>query len=98
MILPVLAYGHPALRQACAAVEPNYPGLDKLVDDLWQTMYNAHGCGLAASQVGHTLQLFVVDSKSTYDSMDATRRPEYFAKDDTGIIETFINARIVTQS
>ncbi|MCD9016600.1 peptide deformylase [Fulvivirgaceae bacterium QH1ED-6-2] len=47
---------------------------------------------------GQALQLFVVDSKSTYDSMDAARRQEYFPEDDTGIVETFINAQVVAQS
>lgn len=60
-------------------------------------MYNAYGYGLAA-QVGQALQLFAVDSKSIYNSMDAGLRHEYFPEDDTGIVETFINAQVVAQS
>lgn len=60
-------------------------------------MYNAYGYGLAA-QVGQALQLFAVDSKSIYNSMDAGLRREYFPEDDTGIVETFINAQVVAQS
>jgi peptide deformylase len=60
-------------------------------------MYNAYGYGLAA-QVGQALQLFAVDSKSIYNSMHAGLRHEYFPEDDTGIVETFINAQVVAQS
>ncbi|RYY20837.1 MAG: peptide deformylase [Chitinophagaceae bacterium] len=98
MVLPILSYGHPILRSPCREVVFNEAGLNTLVDDLWHTMYNARGCGLAAPQVNRSLQLFVVDSQTTFRALKPEERPYYFEKDDEGIIETFINARIVESS
>ena len=63
MILPIVAYGHPTLRKKCDDITPGYPGLEKLVADLWETMYASHGVGLAAPQVNYPIRLFVMDSK-----------------------------------
>lgn len=57
-----------------------------------------HGCGLAASQLGLPIKLFIVDSKTTFENLAATDRGIYFDQDDKGIIETFINARITERS
>lgn len=97
MKLPVLSYGHSILTQPCKEVDTNDPGLDKLIDDMWETLYTANGVGLAAPQIGHALQLFIVDSEQTYLAMDDEDREEYF-RGDHGIRETFINARIIQRS
>lgn len=65
---------------------------------MWETMQNANGCGLAAPQIGQTKQLFIVDSTSVYQLMDAEDREHYFESEDHGIKETFINARITDYS
>jgi peptide deformylase len=65
---------------------------------MWETMQNANGCGLAASQVGQPIRLFIVDSKSTYENLDEPERQEYFDPSDKGIMETFINAQIIERS
>lgn len=62
MKLPVYIYGHPVLRRETKPVEPTYPGLKKLVDDMFETMYAAEGCGLAAPQVGLSIKLVVIDA------------------------------------
>lgn len=98
MKLPVWAYGHSILTQQCKDIDRNYPNLDQLIRDMWETMQHADGCGLAAPQVGRAIRVFVVDSKTTYDHMDAADRQRYFDKDDRGIMETFINARITGRS
>lgn len=98
MIRPILAYGHPVLRQKCDEVDRDLPGLDRLIADLWETMEHAKGCGLASSQTGIPIKLFVVDSKSTYENLSETERRLYYAQDDKGIKETFINARIIQRS
>jgi len=67
MIQPILAYGHNILRQKCHEIEKGYPGLDQLIADMWETMANASGCGLAAPQIGLPVKLFVVDSKTTFE-------------------------------
>ena len=62
MILPIYAYGQPVLKREGDEVSREYPELDKLIDDMFETMYNASGVGLAAPQVGLSLKLFVVDT------------------------------------
>lgn len=94
----ILAYGHNILKQKCKDIEKNYPELDKLIADMWETMQNANGCGLAAPQIGLPIRLFVVDSKTTFENLDETNRKIYFAQDDKGIRETFINAKIIELS
>jgi len=61
MILPIIGYGHAALRAKNQVVEPGHPGLSELIENMFETMYNAQGVGLAAPQVGVSLRLFVVD-------------------------------------
>lgn len=61
MKLPIYIYGHPVLRRPTEPVPADYPDLAKLVDDMFETMYAAEGCGLAAPQVGLSLKLVVID-------------------------------------
>lgn len=61
MILPVVKYGHPALRQKGARIESIDAGINRLIDDMFETMYAARGVGLAAQQIGQALQLTVID-------------------------------------
>lgn len=61
MKLPIYIYGHPVLRRPTEPVPADYPDLPKLVDDMFETMYAAEGCGLAAPQVGLSLKLVVID-------------------------------------
>lgn len=97
MILPIVAYGNDILRQPCAAIDVHYPALDALIDNMWQTLYIANGCGLAAPQVDHAIRLFIVDSVQTFEHMDARSRKKYFDTHE-GIQETFINAKIIERS
>lgn len=94
----ILAYGHHILKQKCNDIEKDYPELDKLIADMWETMENANGCGLASPQIGLPVRLFIVDSKSTFDNLGEEERKFYFPQDDKGIMETFINAKIIQRS
>jgi len=67
MVLPILKYGHPALRQKGAPVEKLTPQIGQLIGDLLDTMYAAAGVGLAAQQIGHALQLTVIDVRGVKD-------------------------------
>ena len=67
MVLPIIKYGHPALRQKGARVEKITPPIKQLIGDLLETMYAAAGVGLAAQQVGHALQLTVIDVRGIKD-------------------------------
>lgn len=62
MILPIVAYGTPVLKNRATEIPPDYPNLSTLIENLWETMYSASGVGLAAPQVGISIRLFVVDA------------------------------------
>src|SRR5580658_6406429 len=87
MILPIIAYGTPVLRKAGVEIKKDYPGLDKLIADMFETMESAKGVGLAAPQVNKGIRLFVVDSSKMYDEDE---------KND-GIREVFINAKKIEE-
>ena len=61
MILPVYLYGHPVLREEAEDIEPDYPELKKLISDMYETMYNSDGVGLAAPQIGKSIAVIVID-------------------------------------
>lgn len=92
MILPIVAYGHPVLRKMAKDIEQEYPGLEKLVEDMWETMYASSGVGLAAPQINRDIRLFVVDTEQMFRSMNDEEKAEY--PDAPGIKEVFINAHI----
>ena len=61
MILPVFTYGNPVLRKEAEEINADYPNLNKLIDDMFETMHHAEGVGLAAPQVGLSIRLLVID-------------------------------------
>ena len=62
MILPVVAYGDPVLKKKATEVDKDNPDLKELIDDMFDTMHNARGVGLAAPQIGLSKRLFIVDA------------------------------------
>lgn len=62
MILPVYLYGHPVLRNEAEDIDKDYPGLDKLIKDMFETMYYTEGVGLAAPQIGRSIAVIVIDA------------------------------------
>ena len=62
MILPIYAYGQPVLKKVAASIGPDYPDLQALIANMWETMYHADGVGLAAPQIGLSIRLFVIDT------------------------------------
>lgn len=92
MILPIVAYGSPVLRKVSRDIDKNYPQLDKLVEDMWETMYGSNGVGLAAPQVNRDIRLFVVDSEQIFKNMEDDELGKY--PDEPGFKEVFINAHI----
>lgn len=93
MILPIVAYGHPVLRKIAKDIDAGYPGLDKLIEDMWETMYASNGVGLAAPQVNRDIRLFVVDTAQMFDNMDEEEKAEY--PGDSGLKAAFINAHVI---
>jgi peptide deformylase len=93
MILPIVAYGHPVLRQVAEDIDAAYPQLDKLIEDMWETMYASSGVGLAAPQINRSVRLFVVDSTQIFNNLDEDEAGIY--PDEPGFKAVFINAHIV---
>ncbi len=62
MILPIYAYGDPILRKKTEKIDKNYPDLAQLIENMFETMYKAHGIGLAAPQIGLNIRLFIIDA------------------------------------
>lgn len=95
MILPIVAYGDPVLRKVGTEIGPDYPELDQLVENMWETMYNAAGVGLAAPQVGLPIRLFVVDTTPFADDEDLNPAE---GERLNGFKKVFINAHIETEN
>ena len=93
MILPIVAYGSPILRKVCSDITPDYPGLEKLLADMWETMYNSNGVGLAAPQINKDIRIFVMDSEQIFENQEDDEKGLY--PDEPGFKGTFINAHIV---
>jgi peptide deformylase len=93
MILPIVAYGHPVLRKVCKEIDKDYPGLEKLITDMWETMYLSNGVGLAAPQVNKDIRLFVTDTEQIFRHMKEDKE-EHNYPDAPGIRQVFINAHI----
>ncbi len=85
MILPITAYGDPVLKKVGKEIDKDYPKLEELIADMFETMYNAHGVGLAAPQIGRSIRLFIVDASP-------------FAEDDETVKDfkkVFINPKVL---
>ena len=63
MTYPIYVYGHPVLRKVAQEIERDYPDLDRFIEDMFETMYNYDGLGLAAPQIGKSVRLFVIDGE-----------------------------------
>ncbi len=61
MIVPIVAYGDPVLKKQAEPVIKSYPKLQEVITNMYETMYNAQGVGLAAPQIGLSIQLFITD-------------------------------------
>jgi peptide deformylase len=87
MILPIYAYGQPVLKQVAKPIDPDYPNLEKLLENMWETMYSANGVGLAAPQIGKAIRLFLIDSADMQED----------GEEDKGIKQAFINAQVIEE-
>jgi len=94
MILPIYGYGEAVLRKVCEDITLNYPNLTETLSNMYETMYNAFGVGLAAPQVGLAIRIFVIDTTPFADSEDISETEVVALKD---FKQTFINAKIVKE-
>ncbi|HQW56531.1 MAG TPA: peptide deformylase [Saprospiraceae bacterium] len=90
MILPIYAFGHPVLKKNGKDISPEFGELVELIENMYETMYNAKGVGLAAQQVGMPINLFILDTSQ----IDKEDDEEPF----TGMKRAFVNAEIINVS
>ncbi len=83
MILPIFAYGQPVLKKVAEDISLEYPNLKDLISNMWDTMYDAHGVGIAAPQIGLSIRLFVIDT----EQIEKEENPDHI-----GFKKVFINA------
>lgn len=95
MILPVVAYGDPILKKVGKDITKDYPKLDELLENMYETMYNAFGVGLAAPQIGLDIRLFLVDASPFADDESLSEDEQNFLKE---FKQTFINAKIIEET
>ncbi|MBG8555160.1 peptide deformylase [Hymenobacter guriensis] len=99
MIYPIVAFGDPVLKARAKDIPADFSPeeLKKLIGDMYDTMYYAHGVGLAAPQIGRSVRLFVIDSAPMVDDEDEeTGEPKPGAE--TGIKRAFINPKMVSET
>ncbi len=97
MILPIVAYGDSILRDICKDIDASYPDLDKLLGDMWETLYSSQGVGLAAPQIDRNIRLFVVDSAQVFAHVEKEDEESRYP-DKPGFKKVFINAHIVEKN
>lgn len=94
MILPIIAYGDAVLRKKGEKITKDFPNLDALIENMYETMYEAYGVGLAAPQVGLSISLFLVDTEPFFedDTLPVKEREQL-----KGFKRVFINAKIIEE-
>ncbi|MFK8046146.1 MAG: peptide deformylase [Crocinitomicaceae bacterium] len=90
MILPIVAYGDPVLKREAEEIDENYPKLNELLDNMFQTMYAASGVGLAAPQINKGIRIFIVDA-SPFAEVEEGEEPDPMAEGLDGFKKVFIN-------
>ncbi|HPF96678.1 MAG: peptide deformylase [Flavobacteriaceae bacterium] len=94
MILPIVAYGDPVLKKMAQEIDQDYPELSTLIANMYETMYNAYGVGLAAPQIGLSIRLFIVDASPFADDTELTEEEQQFL---ANFKKTFINPKILKE-
>ncbi len=95
MILPILGYGDPVLRKVGEMVEKDRPELKETIANMYETMYNANGVGLAAPQVGLPIRLFILDTKPFSEDEDLSDEERALLGN---FKRTFINATMIEET
>ncbi len=97
MILPIVGYGNPVLKKVSKPILPDHKGLKELISDMWETMYNGRGVGLAAPQIGLDIRLFVIDSEQLVSENEEEEEEDEKFRITKGIKMVFINPLIVEE-
>jgi peptide deformylase len=88
MVFPIVAYGDPVLRKKGEEISKDYPELEKLIEDMFETMEKSRGVGLAAPQINKAIRLFIIDSTRMFDE----------GEEEKGLREVFINAEMIEET
>ena len=94
MILPIVAYGDPVLKKRASEISKDTPKLEETISNMYESMYGAHGVGLAAPQVGLSIRLFLVDTSPFADDDEYSVEEQEKLK---SFKRTFINAKIIEE-
>lgn len=94
MILPIIGYGDAVLRKKGEEISKDYPELNQLISNMFDTMYNANGVGLAAPQIGLAVRLFVIDTTPFSENDDLSKQEQ---EELNGFKKVFINAKILKE-
>jgi peptide deformylase len=94
MILPIVAYGDAVLKKKAKEIDKDYPKLDALIENMYETMYGAFGVGLAAPQIGLPIRMFLVDTEPFSEDDDLSEKDKEQMKN---FKKTFINAKILEE-
>lgn len=88
MIKPIIAYGNPVLRKVADDIDKDYPNLQELISNMFETMYASDGVGLAAPQIGLSIRLFVIDANPFEEDYPEAK----------GFKKAFINPHVIEES
>lgn len=94
MILPIIAYGDPVLKKQATDIAKDYPDFDTLLSNMFETMYNAFGVGLAAPQIGLSIRLFIVDTEPFSEDDELSEKEQNDLKT---FKRVFINPKIIKE-
>lgn len=94
MILPIVAYGDAVLKKKAKSIDKDYPKLEELIENMYETMYGAYGVGLAAPQIGLAIRLFLVDTSPFAEDENFSEEEQEELKN---FKRTFINAQILDE-
>ena len=88
MTYPIVVYGHEVLRKVAADIDKDYPDLQQLIADMFETMYRSEGMGLAAPQIGKSIRIFIIDGTPIAEDEPSL----------AGFKKVFINPHIIEKS
>lgn len=94
MVLPIIAYGDPILKKKGKEISKDYPDLEKLISNMWDTMFEAYGVGLAAPQIGLSIRVFIIDPTPFADDEELTPEESEQLKN---MKKVFINPIIISE-
>jgi len=95
MILPIVAYGDPVLKKKAKDIPEDYPKLNELIENMWETMYGAYGVGLAAPQIGLPIRMFIIDPSPFAEDEDLSEEDKEQLQ---GLKKVFINPQIIEET